>query len=298
MVKLIFNQNQKVKVKWNSYTRKYFEELGYTFSKLGEEFEVFAYELQPYSNVKIEVVCDYCGNIYYPTYHNFYKKKDKKHCCRNCVSKVSKETCLKKYGKEHYSQTIESKEHKKQTFIKHYGVENPSQSKEIQNKKKETNKNKFGKEWFVESDEFKKQNLIRYGVENPMQNHEVREKAAKSITANNNYPTSKEENKFIGILKDIFGEEKCLIGQYCRRYVLDCLLIVEDIKIDIEYDGWYWHNLKQDSDKVRDEYMLSKGYKVLRFVSKGTMPQKELIIDCVKQLCETNQKFLQIQIDI
>lgn len=295
---IIFDDKQKIKIKWRSFIKKYYEGLGYKFTAIGDEFEVFAYELQPNSGAVVEVVCDYCGEKYYPTYHNLNKRKYEKHCCKNCIPIIAKETNLKKYGKEHYSQTDECKQHKKQVCLEHYGVENPSQSKEIQQRKKETNKNKFGKEWFVESDEFKKQNLIRYGVENPMQSHEVREKAAKSITANNNYPTSKEENKFIGILKDIFGEEKCLIGQYCRRYVLDCLLIVEDIKIDIEYDGWYWHNLKQDSDKVRDEYMLSKGYKVLRFVSKGTMPQKELIIDCVKQLCETNQKFLQIQIDI
>lgn len=294
----MFDNNQKVKVRWHNLTKKYYESLGYIFSKIGDEFEVFAYELKPYSNTIVRVVCDYCGKDYFPTYHNFYIKKDKKHCCKYCKSKASKETNLRRYGKEHYSQTKECKEHKKQVCMEHYGVENPSQSQLIQNKKKETNRKKFGTDWFVESEKFKQYNLINYGVENPMQNHQIREKAAKSITNNNNFPKSKEEDKFVNILKSIFGEDNCLTGKFCRRYILDCLLMIDDIKIDVEYDGWYWHTLKQEEDKIRDEYMLSHGYKVLRFLSKGTMPEKQLIVDCVKTLCETNQNFIQIQVDI
>lgn len=298
LVKTIFNSKQKVKVKWHNTLKKHYEELGYIFTKNGEEFEVFAEDLQPSSGTKVEVVCDYCGEKYYPTYHNFYSRKDKKHCCRKCSYLEAKDTCLIKYGVAHYSQTQECKEHKKQTMLDHYGVENPSQSEEIQQRKKETNLRKFGTEWYVESNDFKAQNIEIYGVENPMQSHEIREKAAKTISTNGSYRSSKEENKFVSILQNIFGVDKCLLGQNCRRYILDCLLIIDDIKIDVEYDGWYWHQLRQETDEIRDKYLLSQGYKVLRFVSKGTMPEKQIIIDCVKSLCETEQQFIQIQVDI
>lgn len=259
---------------------------------------MFAYELQPSTNARVEVVCDYCGCKYYSTYHNFYIRKNKKHCCKNCVGISAKATNKNKYGVEHYSQTDECKEHKKKVMLEHYGVENPSQVPEIQQKKKETNLKKFGTEWYVISNQFKENNIKEFGVENPMQSHKIREKAAKTITANKKYPTSKEENKFVKNLQNIFGEEYCLVGKYCRRYILDCLLIIDDVLIDVEYDGWYWHQLKQESDAERDNYLISQGYKVLRFVSKGTMPDKELIVNCVQTLVNTKQNFIQIQVDI
>ena len=34
---------EKIKVKWNGATRKHYEELGYSFTKYGDEFEIWNY---------------------------------------------------------------------------------------------------------------------------------------------------------------------------------------------------------------------------------------------------------------
>jgi len=43
---------------------------------------------------------------------------------------------------------------------------------------------------------------------------------------------------------------------------LDIALFIDDIKIDIEYDGWYWHK-DQQKDRRRDEFLKSQGWKIL-----------------------------------
>lgn len=285
-------------MKWNNFSKKYYQDLGYKFTKLGEEFEVFAYDLQKGSGAIVEVVCDFCGEKFYPTYHNFSRRKEGMHCCRKCFTLAAKQTSLKKYGVEHYAKTEDCKKRKVKNMIEKYGVENPSQLDFVKDKKKLTNLSKFNAEWFVQSEQFKNNNLKAYGVKNPMQNYNIREKAAKSITKNKKYPVSKEELKFVSLLKDIFGDENCLTGKYCRRYILDCLLLYKDFKIDVEYDGLYWHMLKKESDLKRDNYLIENNYKVLRFVSKGSMPSKDIIIDAVNELILKDKNKIVIEVDI
>lgn len=96
---------KSVKVKWNAMTKKYYERLGYTFTKMGEEFEVKIEDLQKESNVKVKCICDNCGEESNPTYNGYTKnvQKDGKTYCFRCAKKLygnkkGIETKLKKYG--------------------------------------------------------------------------------------------------------------------------------------------------------------------------------------------------------
>ena len=58
-----------------------------------------------------------------------------------------KETCLRLYGVEAYTQTEEFKEKSKQTSLKKYGVEYPQQNKEIIEKTINTCIERYGEIW-------------------------------------------------------------------------------------------------------------------------------------------------------
>lgn len=76
-----------VEVKWNPANRKWYEDRGYKFTKMGDVFIVKAEDLSVYSKVKVKVICDYCNNEYetmYYSYMNGRKKKIKKDSCLNC----------------------------------------------------------------------------------------------------------------------------------------------------------------------------------------------------------------------
>lgn len=82
----------------------------------------------------------------------------------------SKETNLKKYGKEFYSQTEEAKERKKKTSLEKYGSTCTMNSKEMQEKIKQNNLIKYGIENAHQTKEAitkRKQTLVeKYGVDN------------------------------------------------------------------------------------------------------------------------------------
>lgn len=48
------------KVKWNNKNRKYYESLGYVFTKNGDSFEVPIEQLTKSSKAIVEVLCDFC----------------------------------------------------------------------------------------------------------------------------------------------------------------------------------------------------------------------------------------------
>lgn len=52
-----------VKLKWNTKNRKYYESIGYIFTKYGDEFDVKVEDLTPSSKAVVEVECDFCHNV-------------------------------------------------------------------------------------------------------------------------------------------------------------------------------------------------------------------------------------------
>ena len=92
--------NKTVKIKWNSRIKKHYEELGYTYTKMGEEFEVKVEDLTKGSHVKIECICDNCGQLIlswkYQDYIKYVKENGETYC-NKCAMKL--------YGTENYKKT-------------------------------------------------------------------------------------------------------------------------------------------------------------------------------------------------
>ena len=105
--------SETVKTRWNSSTKKHYEELGYTYTKMGEEFEVKVEDLLPNSEVEIKCICDNCGKELSPEYKDYRKSKRGNNIyCRKCsvllfgIDKKYKNQ-LKK-GKSFYDWCIEN----------------------------------------------------------------------------------------------------------------------------------------------------------------------------------------------
>lgn len=77
---------------------------------------------------------------------------------------LAKQSCMQKYGVEHYSQSSEYAEKFKQTSIERYGTEHPNQSEAIKQKIAQTN-------------------IERYGGKSPSADEVVKEKARQSAEA-------------------------------------------------------------------------------------------------------------------
>ena len=79
-----------VKINWNSSNKKHYEELGYIFTKYGDEFEVKVEDLSKGSGVKVSCICDNCGEEFKTIISNYNKHIDKyKHIyCRKCSFKL------------------------------------------------------------------------------------------------------------------------------------------------------------------------------------------------------------------
>lgn len=292
-------ENQKVVVRWNNANRKHYEELGYQFTQNKDEFIVDVFDLPKSSDISVRVICDYCGKEYYPSYKNYIKNYENgKDCCSKCRGQKARETMNERYGVSHYAKTEEFKERVKNTCFEKYGVYNPSQVEFFQNKKKDTNLRKYGSEWYTASDTFVSNCIENYGETNPMKSKEIKDKATSTLIKNGNVPVSSEESKLTDILINRYGKSNCHPTYQIGRLTLDCLLTLGDIKIDVEYDGYYWHKNRKQYDRARDEFLKKQGYKILRVVSKGKMPTIQQIEEAVGYLQNQENVFSKILVDL
>ena len=79
-----------VKMKWNSRNKKYYETLGYEFTKYGDEFEVKVEHLTKGSDIRVDCICDNCKcnmHIKYSNYNRTVKENGKTYC-NNCAKKL------------------------------------------------------------------------------------------------------------------------------------------------------------------------------------------------------------------
>jgi len=86
--------SKTVMMKWNFRTKKHYENKGYPFTKMGDEFEAIVEDLTNGSNAKVNVKCDYedCKDPYlkpmsWYRYTN-YVYKDGKYYCQKCAMKL------------------------------------------------------------------------------------------------------------------------------------------------------------------------------------------------------------------
>lgn len=260
----------------------YFESRGYQFErywskkhnkwliKNGTKIFVKIEDLPKGSHSKIDVKCDYCNNIKHITYKDYLKNHDEElgDCCIKCRPIKHKHTMLERYG-----------------------VENSSQMIDTIDKTKATNRKKYGCDWQMQSKEVRQKSILtsrkKYGVDYPTQCPEVYEKIIKTRHKNLSNPISKPQLQIYNLLVQKY--ENCSLEIPCGRYSIDCELVIDGIKIDVEYDGWFWHQDKQ-RDVKRDNFMIDKGYKVFRIkgVKGDPIPSIEDIDEKIQELLHSS----------
>jgi len=204
---------------------------------------------------------------------------------------------LEKYGVEHYAQTDECKEKTKQTNLERFGCEYPAQNEKILEKLKQTNLERYGVEYYTQANDFKEKvkqtSLNKYGTEHYNQNLEVISKRIQTLYNNGNCQTSSQQLEIYSQLKD--NNYTVELNYPVSRCLLDIALFINNIKIDIEYDGYHWHDPKKD--RKRDEFLKSQGWKILRIKSGHKIPSLEQVQEGIFKLVNTDRTFTQIILD-
>jgi very-short-patch-repair endonuclease len=208
-----------------------------------------------------------------------------------------RKTCLERYGVEYYSSTEECKEKTKQTCLEKYGVETFLSSPKVREQIKDTVMQKYcvdniGKLDFVHQ-KTKATMLKRYGVEYATQSPIIQEKIRRTMLANSSVPTSQQQLKIYNMLRQ--EGYNVMLNKPVGSFSLDIALLVCDKKIDIEYDGSYWHQNAQ-KDRARDEVLKGRDWKILRIKSSRNVPEIEEIINAINQLITTDRTYKEIKL--
>lgn len=230
-------------------------------------FDVIAKDLMPKSSVDVVCVCDYCGESYTTHYAVYRKSVERgKLSCAKCKDKKIEDSFMDKYGVKAVGASKEFHEIAKESMVNRYGHEYMWQT-EIGQKK------------------FKETMLRKYGVDNPSRHPEIHARSVKKMLQtqykNGNSLTSKPEKHIVNMLQECYGADNCLPSYVVGRAVLDCLLIIDNVKIDVEYDGKYWHNGREDHDRKRNHWLIYNGYKVLRIEGNDNDD-----LPTIKRICE------------
>lgn len=297
---MLLTTNTKVFV--NAYNIKYLKLRGISCEK-GDMITI--YEKDFFTNTRVDVVCDYCGEVYNTNYGD-YKKSVKiinKSCCknRNCQYEKRKECMIIKYGVDNPMKVKSNVEKAKKTCLERYGVENPMQNEHIKNRFKETMTERYGVSYSTMSEDIKHKiedsnlkkynvkcvlnnneiknkikntNLIRYGSETPFGNLEIRKKFVHKNTI-----VSKQEKH----IAELYNAETGIkLGKYFPDMIIDKQYICEfdgaghalSVKFGQETEKEFY---QKESD--REQYMISCGYKIFRLITnKNKIPSDEKLL--------------------
>lgn len=293
--------NQIIKTNWHPRNKEHLESCGYHYTHTGDSVEVKLEDMKHGSKCKVSVICDYCGEEYIKVYKDYFTQRENgKDCCRKCAKIKRSETNQVRYGgnSPFCSQEVQDKYHK--AMQDKYGVCASTQLDWVKEKVKQTNMAKFGTPTPSQNPDIKEKArqvcIEKFGGPSSQCDPEIRKKTLSARLNKDNIPTSKQENAMVELLKEIYGEDNCHAQFLLDRILFDCLLEVDDIKIDVEYDGKYWHQEEQ-KDRRRDYFTISQGYKVIRFKSNYALPTKEQIIQAVDYLTTTDHHYIIIDLD-
>lgn len=234
--------------------------------KRGTTILVRATDLTSGSHVRVQVSCDYCGKIKEVSYKDYLKNHDEKlgDCCVKCRPIKHESTMIEKYG-----------------------VKNSSLMPNTIEKTIATNRKKYGCDWQQQSplvrEKSKRTMLEKYGYAHALQVDEFLSKCIETKRKNGTNPTSKPQKELAYVLFEMYGN--CELERPCDKCSLDCVVEIDGTFIDVEYDGWYWHQDVQ-RDRRRDNFVQKQGYKILRIKSnkKDTLPSKEQIDEQIQKL--------------
>lgn len=84
----------------------------------------------------------------------------------------------------------------------------------------------------------------------------------------NGFPVSKIQRQLHQMLGGV-------LNYRFNRRAIDIALEIDGVKIAVEYDCWYWHQGKGESDLRRDAYLLKHAWRILRIKSSNKLPVRE-----------------------
>lgn len=286
-------ENQKIKTKIGGKTIKHYKSLGYDI-KIFEEIIIPVEHLPITSHEKVKVKCDRCDKTFdreYRIYLDLHKRRNGDFCwdCANeviqpqviyerygvknpgqseAVKEKMKKTCLERYGVPYSGQIPEVKINRKKTILKKYGVEYGFLLPEAREKCKKVTNEKWGADYPFLSDKFWAYFCEKQYTKGSNQQLELFNK----LNSNGYNP-----------------KNNVLVG----RCILDIVVELNSIKIDIEYDGWYWHQ-DQQKDRRRDEFLKLKGYRILRIKGGHKLPDDAEFFDAINDLAHGEYRYKEI----
>lgn len=208
-----------------------------------------------------------------------------------------KQTKRERYGDENYN----NQEKSKQTCFEHYGVEYSMQSEEVKEKSKQSCLEIYGVEYSLQSEDVRRKGdqtrFERYGDKNYRNPEKMLKTKAENGTLSNFITFSKPHQYTYGLLCGLYGGENVELEKPLGKYSLDCELSINDVKIDVEYNGSYWHNGNEEHDNKRRKFVLNQGYKVFNINSGAKFPTVEQIESAICVLTTTDTKVITIDLD-
>lgn len=294
-------ENQIIVTKWHPRNKEHLESKGYIYTRIGEEVSVRLEDMKEGSKCKVRVICDYCGEECLKTYKDYFRqrKESGKDACKKCHEQKAMHTNQERYGGPTPMSSEEIKEKMSCGFMEKYGVAWVTQAAEIQRKIEDTYMAKYGTKRASQSEAVKNKmiatNLERFGGRSSQCSVEVREKSMRTKLANDTIPSSRPEREMICRLQKMYGSENCYPQFVLDKIAFDCLLKVNDVLIDVEFDGNYWH---QDTHKDirRDYFTINQGFKVLRFRGNHNSPTYEQIQQGVNYLVNSEHRHIIIEV--
>lgn len=274
-------ENQKIEVNITCRNMSYFKNKGYNV-KFGDTILVNPEDLSPGAKAMVWVTCDNpeCVNYNIPRYirwPDFYKNHDPElgDFCQLCGYKKAQMNNLKTYG-----------------------VKVPTQLPEVQKKIEKTNLKKYGVKSVIMRDgirEMAQDALIeKYGGKSAFCSEDIRLKAQRTLNNNGETQLSSQQKQIYEMLSEKY---ECEINVPCSKFFLDIAVHIKDVKIDIEYDGWYWHKDSKKIDNIRNHIVNNNGYKILRIRSRNKIPDLTTIENALDELINTNKNIKIITLD-
>ena len=134
----MLKENQLIKTRWNPFTKKYYESLGYEYTGKNTELWVKIEDLPLNSHIKVEVICDFCGKEYSKAYKDYNVQHNGGDCCVDCEGIKSLKTGRERHGKNYRGEIL------REISLERYGVDNVAKLNEIQEKIRSTNLERYG----------------------------------------------------------------------------------------------------------------------------------------------------------
>lgn len=207
-------------------------------------------------------------------------------------------TLQSNYGVDSPQRSAEIRQKTENTCLEVYGAKTPALNPKVQEKARNTCLTNWGVEYSLQNQEVREKGrqtmLDIYGVENAGQSPELQAKMRRTLFKHGKTRTSKQQKKIYDILSKYY--DCCKLNLPFKQYNLDCAVVVKGVKIDVEYDGWYWHNLNNqpEKDEIRDKEVLNSKYKILRIKAGREIPETQMLLDVLENLASSKDIYKEI----